>query len=972
MTFKGEFLEFGHRRNDMKQVVIFSEIQILDQLILFINNAITYNFTELKMSHLSDDQKYKWCKTESLYCQLEEYAKLLLLHGNSLPTVHYKLALNTFHLLIQNIKQYVISISTDYNTVHKQLHCKLLMNRVLCVLFSFKFKCNRYRFDDDWKGNNNDEISLFCCDDLISTQSVFKQLVCSYYNHKNGIPKDNMQDMAKYFQNEYHLNLHKYNVLYLTELNLTNKLDFEKGYAKVLMANYRYIYGYNHMNNDIIINEICGITICLLLENNNKFDEVLLGLYISNIGEYYGYFRSHKPFLCFYCNKLMSTGRGLRAHLKDSHENKQKTNTFSGIHYIAYIMLTQLFTLIFKINYKPNVNTHWIPDNILKKYTNQLHILSQNFNFHDNKIKLQKMNKLERLEFIINDINNILSTQNDSENGENTNDIMEINDTDSSTSIISSISSSKSEDKIEFDLLSLTTKRAMMTAHYIARKFHAYFKRYHYCHEANENYMFILDHIYIVGGAIRNYLIDQNVQDLDIVIDTLKLQQLQNQHLIHYHECKNIEYNINEKHSENKSDYNGDNMENNIPSISLDDDYGLDKDSIKYKKWICDKKENCKCLWHLQYYKKILSQYQKHNTPENSGDWMFNAKTLSRILLNEIKKDFSGNLCMSVFVDKNKVIKFMIKSHVLINGVDIHQQGIDIADTTNHQFTSGSGGKLKKLSLNEYIQKYPYKLNYNNNYFHYLHLEKRWIQKLKYGTIQESNYHECSLKNDIINRDFTINALMLPLSKILMTKQCFKWHKRDIIDLVNGIDDIEHKIFRVPLMSSVKHILLSSPIRLLRVIKYFLILNDEKNDFSIDNKLKHGIIEYGYLLKDMSYTAIQQVFMPLVQTYSNDVRKTKELLCMLRKYHLEEILSGIILSDEGFCKHFLNVVSKFKEEVQCVYIEHKYPSIFSVNEADLSKALKNRKYQMLEHKCSYYNLILSVRMIDQLLVQFGA
>ena len=78
----------------------------------------------------------------------------------------------------------------------------------------------------------------------------------------------------------------------------------------------------------------------------------------------------------------------------------------------------------------------------------------------------------------------------------------------------------------------------MSTAHYISRTLHKYIKRYHCCVECDGGdyyYLPLLRHMYVVGGAIRSHALGQETNDIDIVVDTRKLQQLQRRHLFYYH-----------------------------------------------------------------------------------------------------------------------------------------------------------------------------------------------------------------------------------------------------------------------------------------------------------------------------------------------------------------------------------------------------------------------------------------------------
>lgn len=520
-----------------------------------------------------------------------------------------------------------------------------------------------------------------------------------------------------------------------------------------------------------------------------------------------------------------------------------------------------------------------------------------------------------------------------------------------------------------FELLPLETKRAMMTAHYISRRLHSYFKKYHFCahDECHPHYIDIVKHLYIVGGAVRNYLIDATINDLDLMVDTLKLQQLQSQHLLRYHEVNGGLIG-----NEEEKDIDIDAKEA-VPVIAEDGDYGLDVGSRRYNEWTSRKKRKCKCLWYLQFYRLISIEKRcdiKDHDNAAEDEWIFNAKTISRILVNEMKRDCkqrSDGGYFNAFIDKHNVIKITIKTHLKVNGIDLYGQHIDICDATDHSFHRNQSAKYRKASLHEYRQKYPHRITMNNMYFYYRYNpQSQWIQKLKKGTIrrhfvENNNYHRCTLKEDVINRDFTINSLLLPLNKVITKRQCFKWRTQDLVDYVDGFKDIQQKLFAVSPQNTIQHILESSPIRILRCFKYYLQF---KQEFSISEQVRNGIVKHRELLYNMSSTAIQQVLMPLVEGCKSNVNETKLLLQILEEYHLNKILIEIMVREQGFIRHFLNVLFLCDPPIQSIYTSYQYPSALTVAPDLLPKALKSKNKETL--RCDY-NMYKACYIIDCLL-----
>ncbi len=95
--------------------------------------------------------------------------------------------------------------------------------------------------------------------------------------------------------------------------------------------------------------------------------------------------------------------------------------------------------------------------------------------------------------------------------------------------------------------------------------------------------------------------------------------------------------------------------------------------------------------------------------------------------------------------------------------------------------------------------------------------------------IEISTFDGKNLKEDLLNRDFTVNAIAYSPSK-------------GIIDPLNGVKDLEDKIIRTPKPAIVS--LCSSPIRIIRAIS--LSLN---KGFKIDNELNEVLLTRADLLQ---------------------------------------------------------------------------------------------------------------------------
>ena len=117
------------------------------------------------------------------------------------------------------------------------------------------------------------------------------------------------------------------------------------------------------------------------------------------------------------------------------------------------------------------------------------------------------------------------------------------------------------------------------------------------------------------------------------------------------------------------------------------------------------------------------------------------------------------------------------------------------------------------------------------------------------------------LNIDILRRDFTINSICMDSSY-------------NIVDILNGKDDIDNKIIRC--IGDIDTKLKEDPLRILRAIRF-----STKLGFNIETKLKDKLTEYGYLLKDISYEIKKKEIDYLISYKRLDV---------LKEYNLDKYL----------------------------------------------------------------------------------
>ena len=143
-----------------------------------------------------------------------------------------------------------------------------------------------------------------------------------------------------------------------------------------------------------------------------------------------------------------------------------------------------------------------------------------------------------------------------------------------------------------------------------------------------------------------------------------------------------------------------------------------------------------------------------------------------------------------------------------------------------------------ELLFNDIDTKYK---NYGNCIVHMnnYNFEITTFRKEKYLTNRndvEIDFIE-SLNEDLIRRDFTINALCIDKDG-------------KYIDILNSINDLDNKTIR--LIGNVDR-LKDDPLRILRAIRFSGNLN-----FKLDNYLIEGINKYGYLIANLSNNKIKE------------------------------------------------------------------------------------------------------------------
>lgn len=193
-----------------------------------------------------------------------------------------------------------------------------------------------------------------------------------------------------------------------------------------------------------------------------------------------------------------------------------------------------------------------------------------------------------------------------------------------------------------------------------------------------------------------------------------------------------------------------------------------------------------------------------------------------------------------------------------------------------------------------------YKVKYNNKIYEVTSFRKdiNYINNRKPEKIEYVN----TLYEDLQRRDFTINT-------ICMDKDS------NIIDLLNGREDINNKIVRVVGNTELK--IKEDALRILRAIRLATVL-----DFNLDLELYNTIKKYGYLVKNLSYyrkrCELDKIFTSLNIDYGVNLLKELELDKYLeinldfKKTDLLGIWAQIDNINYPFTKQELQIINKYK------------------------------------------------------------
>lgn len=133
------------------------------------------------------------------------------------------------------------------------------------------------------------------------------------------------------------------------------------------------------------------------------------------------------------------------------------------------------------------------------------------------------------------------------------------------------------------------------------------------------------------------------------------------------------------------------------------------------------------------------------------------------------------------------------------------------------------------------------------------------------------------LKKDLLRRDFTVNTLCMDSSG-------------NIIDLLGAMEDLDNKVIKT--VGSPRYKIKEDSLRILRSIRFASNLG-----FRIDDKTKHYLRKYGYLLRKLSVNRKRSELDKLFASVNKNVGRDLLISLKLDKYLDLNNLSSIVMCD---------------------------------------------------------------------------
>ena len=164
------------------------------------------------------------------------------------------------------------------------------------------------------------------------------------------------------------------------------------------------------------------------------------------------------------------------------------------------------------------------------------------------------------------------------------------------------------------------------------------------------------------------------------------------------------------------------------------------------------------------------------------------------------------------------------------------------------------------------------------------------------------------IRNDLSNRDFTIDAMALPLPTINNPSN------GDLIDIYGGLSDISSQVLRVVSGKS----LIEDPVRLVRAVRLVAQLG-----FSLDEFTKHSISKNSHLIGSVSMERVREEFLKIFEqkNISNNLRLMDDMGLLCRIIPELDTTKGSTQPKEHYWdvfNHCLQTPGKLEKIIDCV------------------------------------------------------
>lgn len=177
-----------------------------------------------------------------------------------------------------------------------------------------------------------------------------------------------------------------------------------------------------------------------------------------------------------------------------------------------------------------------------------------------------------------------------------------------------------------------------------------------------------------------------------------------------------------------------------------------------------------------------------------------------------------------------------------------------------------------------------------------------------------------TVKKDLLRRDFTINTICID-------------SKGNILDMLNIKDDLDNKIIKT--VGNPRYKLKEDSLRILRAVRFATTL-----DFTIEEKTKHYLSSYSYLLKKISYQRKRQ---ELDKIFSN-LNKEKGIK-LLVELGIDKDLNLTKLKKITPCHDLIGIWTQLE-------VDDIYP--FTKNEKDQMKQIRKLLSLDIHNKYNIY------------------